>query len=833
MAVGYEKSVFKSSVKKGAILTVFSIFCLALLCTPITAVAQADDPQNPMTVRVGIYDNPPKVFIDENGSARGFWPDIVNYIAEQEGWAVEYIHGTWEQSLEKLENHEIDLMVDVAVTDERKEKFVFTNQTILLSWTEIYVAQTADIQTFTDLENKNIGVLTGSANYSGEGGIREVLDDFDIQANFIEFDSYGEVFEAVFNQSVDAGVTNMIYGAGNSEKYGLKRTPIIFRPSELAFAMPKGAEKNETLIKAIDYHVALLKEDRGSIYNKSMARYFFGVVEKPALELTEEEKEWLARHTDIRLGINPDRPPFEFIDNLGAYRGIGADYAAKISGLLEISMSPARGLAWAEALKKGKNKELDVFPAIGRTFEKSAYLLFTEPYAKIPVVLVAKSDAPLIGDLNEFPGMKVAVAEGYVTHGYMEEGYPSIELVYVDSTEQGLRAVENGRADAFAGNVLTINHELQKLGLEDFKVAFITPYTVDLRFAVRDDWPELVQILDKVLKAISDQEKEAILDKWAAAFVSRGFDWGLARKILLAVAVGAAVIIALILFWNRSLKKIVDTRTKELQTSQKKLQTINKRLEDGIRSREKTEEALRASNKRLSELDKLKDDFLNITSHELKTPLIPIRAQAELLLAGDYGKLNKEQAEAVDMIFKNEEIMNKLVNDVLDITKIKSRKLSLTLEKISIDGVVIDAVRGMEPAAKEKNIALKLEPVPKLPKIAVDQRRMSQVMGNLLDNAIKFTPAKGKVVVSVKKTAKDISVSIKDTGMGMSEKIMEKLFTPFFQGDTAITRLYGGTGLGLSICKGIIEAHGGKIRAQSEGRGKGSTFTFTIPIKKD
>jgi len=236
--------------------------------------------------------------------------------------------------------------------------------------------------------------------------------------------------------------------------------------------------------------------------------------------------------------------------------------------------------------------------------------------------------------------------------------------------------------------------------------------------------------------------------------------------------------------------------------------------------------------KKLKELDKLKDDFLNVSAHELQTPIIPIHSQVELLMAGDYGKLNKEQKNALEMIYRNETRLSELVNDILDIAKIRSMKLKLIFSQASLAEIITNAVENVEGLAREKNISLTLNPVPDLPKIVVDKKRISQVMGNLLGNALKFTPKKGRIEVTVKQTKNNVLVSVHDTGIGINQAGLNKLFTPFFQVDSNITRKYGGTGLGLSICEGLILGHKGKIWAESAGKGKGSTFTFSLPTKK-
>jgi len=259
--------------------------------------------------------------------------------------------------------------------------------------------------------------------------------------------------------------------------------------------------------------------------------------------------------------------------------------------------------------------------------------------------------------------------------------------------------------------------------------------------------------------------------------------------------------------------------------------TMAQELKESYSGLEEKVKELQVAMEELKELDKLKDNFLNIAAHELKTPLIPIHSQVQLLMKDFYGKIEGKQKEALEMIYRNEKRLTELVTDVLDISRIRSKKLKLILDDVSLEDIVANAVSDIEKLADKEYVKVVLEPIPKLSKLRVDGKRITQVMGNLLSNALKFTPEKGEVVVKVTSNENEAVVSVRDTGIGMSKRTLRKLFTPFFQADTNITRKYGGTGLGLSICKGIIEVHGGRIWAESEGKDKGSTFTFVLPKK--
>lgn len=245
--------------------------------------------------------------------------------------------------------------------------------------------------------------------------------------------------------------------------------------------------------------------------------------------------------------------------------------------------------------------------------------------------------------------------------------------------------------------------------------------------------------------------------------------------------------------------------------------------------RSKREEAEKYA-KELEDLDKMKDDFLNVTAHELRTPLFPIKSQVEFLLSEELGKLNKGQKESMEMIQRNEKRLHNLVVDVLDVSKIKSEKLRVIPEDTNIEDIIRNVVEDLKPEAEKREIDLSIKKPLQLPKIRADSKRVVQVMANLVNNAIKFTLERGKIIVEAKKQEDDVIISVSDTGIGIGEENMRKLFVPFFQVETGLIREQRGTGLGLAISKGIIEAHGGKIYVESEGEGKGSTFSFTLPI---
>jgi signal transduction histidine kinase len=215
-------------------------------------------------------------------------------------------------------------------------------------------------------------------------------------------------------------------------------------------------------------------------------------------------------------------------------------------------------------------------------------------------------------------------------------------------------------------------------------------------------------------------------------------------------------------------------------------------------------------------------------SHELRTPLNAILGYTELIVDGIYGAPPDKMADVLKRIESNGRHLLGLINAVLDLSKIEAGQLALDLAGYSLNDVVQTVCTAVEPLAADKKLALKAEVAPDLPPARGDERRLTQVLLNLVGNAIKFTDT-GEVVVKAAASNGSFSLSVRDTGPGISAADQAKLFQEFQQADNSITRKKGGTGLGLAISKRIIEMHGGRIWVES-AVGQGSTFSFTLPV---
>jgi signal transduction histidine kinase len=215
-------------------------------------------------------------------------------------------------------------------------------------------------------------------------------------------------------------------------------------------------------------------------------------------------------------------------------------------------------------------------------------------------------------------------------------------------------------------------------------------------------------------------------------------------------------------------------------------------------------------------------------SHELRTPLNAILGYAELMADGAYGEPSEKMMGVLKRLEANGKHLLGLINDVLDLSKIEAGQLVLELSDYCIQDIAHTVRSTLEPLATDKKLAFKLDLSPGLPPGHGDGRRLTQVLINLVGNAIKFTDA-GEVAIKAEANNGSFYVWVRDTGPGISAADQAKLFQEFQQADNAITRKKGGTGLGLAISKRIIEMHGGKIWVESQV-GQGSTFAFTLPV---
>ena len=314
----------------------------------------------------------------------------------------------------------------------------------------------------------------------------------------------------------------------------------------------------------------------------SLCSVFFAKLSaEESIYLSPEEREWLKTHQKITVVQDPGWPPVEFADEEGRSAGITHDYLTVIESRLGIKFERISGLSWQEAYSRLKKHEIDMTTSVTITPERLEFWEFTKPYMKIPIVIVTHSDVTYISSLRELEGKEVAVVDGYAMGEWIAKDFPLINLVKVNSAEEGLVSLSEGKVFAFIDNMLVSGYYMAKLKIHNLKIAGEAPYINAQAMAVRNDWPILARILEKALDSITEEERNAIYYKWVPIRYEHKFDYSLVWKIFL-----SALSVCFILFiWIIKLRKEINLRKKTeeaLRESEFKLRSHIKNTPTGV-----------------------------------------------------------------------------------------------------------------------------------------------------------------------------------------------------------------------------------------------------------
>jgi PAS domain S-box-containing protein len=787
----------------GSLVTV-----VLLLCTLLSSSGIAQE-----SIRVGVYDNPPKVEIDDAGIISGLFPGLIEHIAAQENWVLQYVPGTWIESMDRLDRGEIDLMVDVAYTKPRQALYAFNEETILANWGTVYTGQGVSVLSLTDLEGLRVAVMRESTHTVDPGGIKDLVERFVIRCTFLELDNYSEVFHALASGDADAGVVNRIFGLTFEAEFDVGRTPIVFNPIELRFALPISGPLSSQLITQIDKHLAELKDDPSSIYYQLLEENLFEIPNRetilrwptwlvPALwsagtlivgllmavlivrrEVRERIKaEEANRQSEERFelamqGANDGLWDWNLVTDEVYFSPRWAFMLGYKANTLEPTIDTFRNLVHPDDRSRVTETISDYLN--GRT---TRYGIDFRMLHRDGIYIDVLSRAFLVKNNDGNPIRLVGTHVDISERKYAEES--------LREREAYLRTIiEHIPVDFFSIDrdlVYTMQSPTSKMAIGDVVGQRADEINVagDLRQAWLD---ELHQVFDG---EIVQQEHDVRTTT------------GEVRTYLSNVAP---------VYVEGDIIAVIGT---SLDISAQKRAAME--LQD---AKERAEDA-----------DRLKSAFLATMSHELRTPLNSIIGFTGILLQSLAGPINEEQTKQLGMVQTSARHLLDLINDVLDISKIEAGQLEVVSEPFNLADLIRDLVSSTNPLAEAKGLNLTVDIDLTIEEIRSDRRRVGQIITNLLANAIKFTES-GSVRVLCTDDGKDVILSVQDTGIGISEEDQAKLFVPFLQVDTGLTRKYEGTGLGLSICKRLGEKLGGTIVVKSEPD-NGSTFTVRLPKDK-
>ncbi len=819
-----------------------SLFYISLLVMPVLA----DDS---ITLRVGIYENRPKIFTAPNGDAAGFWPEIIAYIAAEEGWEIEYVPGTWTECLDRLKNNEIAIMPDVAYTEERSELYAFSNETVYVSWSRVYTREGVGIESILDLEGKTVAVLQGSVNYEGPEGIKVLVSEFDVDCTFLETDSYTEVFELIESEEADAGVVSKDFGYQNEDDFNLVQTSIVFQPSSLYFAFPKDSSLTPYLIERIDSHIQLLKVNEDSIYYQALANWFgIEVGKKPTVP------GWLPWTLIAVGGIA--------ILLGGGYLILSAQVRARTKALeqeIDQHQQTEEALRESEAFQSGllSNSPIPISvinadsslryvnPALEKLtgFTAEELLWRKPPYPYWPEeradrIMKGFKKAMRAGDSKVVELFRKKSGEEFwveiTTAPVRKDGHFQYLLtIWVDITERKRAEETLKRSEASLAEAQRVAH----IGSWELDLVSDTLSWSDEVYWMFGLKPQQFgATYEAFLDNIHPDDREMV-NKAYTESVKNKTPYNIVHRLLLKDGTVKYVNERGETFYKRgkpvrSLGTVQDVT--ELKRAEEKLKKWSQELEKRVQQRtnelEQRSQELAEANVSLEEMSRHKSQFLANMSHELRTPLNSIIGYTKLMLDGLEGEISDEQRKDLETVYRNSQSLLTLINDLLDLSKIEAGRVTVNDEAFTVAELLDDVMPAVERLAEVKGLALEYKVDPGIDHIYADRAKTKQTLINILGNAVKFTD-EGSVKLDIAERDGEFVFSVSDTGMGIKKEDLEVIFDSFKQVGPAQIAGFEGTGLGLAISKQFVEMQGGRIWAESE-LGKGSTFTFTLPKKK-
>ena len=465
-----------------------------------TADLKSDD-----VLVIGISDGyMPFTGLNFKGEPTGMFIDIWRLWAEKTGRQVEFLTTSWEQTVTGLKNGDIDIHSGLFRSDERAAWIDFSQPFYRVPSTFLYHPGFFQPQAIEDLVGHRVGAVRGTYQ---EKYLRdqfpgvEVIPLIDTEA-MIHAALDGEIHAFMDETPVIQTYLAQIGEGGTFRRLG----SVQFSRRIHAGVKKGGLQTLEIVDAGLN---AIANQELADIEERWIAmpelRQYDGLFRE--IRLTEAQESWLQRHQILDLGVGPQWVPFDYYGKDGAHLGIVSGYAGIIEERLGVAMKPVTALSRAEVMANVKAGGLDVIAAITRTRELEDVMLFTKPYLTFPLVIVTRDDSPFIGDLSDLEGKKVAMFEEYVPREILKADAEELNIVPIESIEDGLVAVSREEADALIGNLPSVGSAIKKMGLANLKIAATTQSSLNLSFGVRKDLPVLVEILDKAISSVSEQEK--------------------------------------------------------------------------------------------------------------------------------------------------------------------------------------------------------------------------------------------------------------------------------------------------------------------------------------
>ena len=801
-----DKSRKKSAVLFACIFLTLGMWMI--LSVHCQAAEKNNDEKQPQIIRVGSFEDTFD-YVDKNGVRRGYGYELMQALAGYTGWEFEYVKCDWSNCFDKLENGEIDVMGDISYTDERAQRMLFSDEAMGEEKYILY-ADLSNMDTGTSdfkfMDGKRVGVLMDTepeimlTEWENKNGIHtehvNVNNNDDVEKKLAnhEIDAFVSLEESIWSEQGISSVTTIgksgIYFAINKERSDIK--------TELDWAMRK-----------LDQDSPFFKAD---LYKKYFTLDYSQV-------LTGEEKSWVEEHGNIRIGfLSNDPAVFSLDEETGKLTGMLAEYVSYAKDclgnhILEFNIQEYND--YDEMIQALQEREIDMIFYVGRNpgfAEEKGYALTNTAWT---YSLMAVTDEENFDEHNEYTVAVPKEKEALKQH--IAFSYPQWKLVDCDSLDVAADMVLNEKADCF---LMGASQAMIYDNSRNFKSVPLTK-TMEACFAVKGGEGSLLSVLNKTLKAMpSDMLTSAlaICDSTADKVTFSDFVKDNMFAFFLVAGFSALSIIVIILVFLRKARKAEAVAKLAANNTQK----LNDKLEIAL---EKAEDASLA-----------KTRFLNNMSHDIRTPMNVILGYAQLMENELKGKDVPETLEHLEKLQQSGNLLLSIINNVLDMARIESGRMELDENYCGIEDVRKSLFAVFDEKARKKNIALHYTMNVEHEHVLTDATKVKEIFVNILSNAIKYTPSGGSVMMSVDELPCDepgymiVRNRVSDTGIGMSQEYMTKIFDAFTREQNTTKSKIAGTGLGMSIVRKYVDLLGGTIDVESE-LGKGSTFTVTLKHK--
>ena len=770
--------------------------------------------KNNPTIKVGVDANwPPFEYVNEKGEYKGIASEYLEIISKYTGLKFEINASDWYSVISNIKDKKLDMLACVAKTSDRENYLNYVSPYLTID-VVVIAKKELNIKNFDEIQNYTIAVQKGNFVYE------KIMKKYP-NVKFVFASSNKEAFDFVSYGKADIFIGNMPVFSYFVEKELYTNIEVKFKADfdkiDLSMAILK---ENTTLFNIIQKVMPKIIEDEKEKINK---KWVFELKEEKSAHFTQDEINWIKNNPKIKISGDFFWPPYSFYDENGNYIGIVPDIVNEVFKDSGLDLEYVKTNSWADTINLIKDKKINLIDSISYSASRSEYLNFSNKYIGAEIVIISNNkETNYINSFNNITNKKIATVKGYSIIEDIKRDFPQIKNIKeYDNALEGLKELSNSQIDYFILDIPSFEFYSKKHGLSNLKIVGPTGYNYGYGFGVKKDDVLLVSILNKLLENIPIEKKDEIYRKWIKIDYKEKIDYELIWNILTI----SIIILAIIFYWNRTLKEEISQKEKiqkELEKERNNIQALN--------------EELKKAKDVAENISKQKSEFLANMSHEIRTPMNSVIGFTEIL---DKEITNPVHKEYLNSVKKGGNALLRIINDILDLSKIEAGKLEIRNESLNPTNLFLEIESIFHSKIISKNIAFIVDIDKTIPKyIIMDGVRIRQVLFNLIGNAIKFTQ-KGHVKLKVENVYKDnikskidLIFSVEDTGIGIDEKNLETIFNAFEQQDNHDVAKYGGTGLGLAICTKLIKMMNGEIKVESQ-KNKGSTFTVIfrdIPV---